>query len=376
MKRKQAHESPVAGGSAPTEIRPGCWMVGHRNPHSLLQCNTYLRELTDGNAKRRICIDPGSQFDFPVVESNIKQVIGDLRELDSFTLNHQDPDVVGNAFYLCEANPKISAVMTEAVWRLAQHLLFRPGEVRFANQARSRFPIAGAQNTWQLVPTPFCHFRGAMAFYDPEIRTLFTGDLFGGFNQLNRVHLSADDDDWQGIAQFHQIYMPTREVLRYAVRQIRALDPPVEVIAPQHGFVIVGDRVQEFLDRMHELLVGNDLLAVELDDTYLNEYQEVARQIVDWAKEAMGPSEAIDRMTAEGPDDPMAQRVHIEGEDIRITSQGYTAIVDIFSRLSSGELPQFVNILRGEILNLCQEKGIPIPPVGAGVEEVGEPGGY
>ena len=45
-----------------------------------------------------------------------------------------------------------------------------------------------------------------------------------------------------------------REALRYAVRQIRALQPAVEVIAPQHGMVISGDLVPLFLDRMQAVL--------------------------------------------------------------------------------------------------------------------------
>ena len=30
------------------------------------------------------------------------------------------------------------------------------------------------------VPTPYCHFRGAVMLYDPETRVLFSGDLLGG----------------------------------------------------------------------------------------------------------------------------------------------------------------------------------------------------
>ena len=37
-----------------------------------------------------------------------------------------------------------------------------------------------------------------MAWYDPESRTLFSGDLFGGLNQLGRVHLFAEEADWGG----------------------------------------------------------------------------------------------------------------------------------------------------------------------------------
>lgn len=355
--------------AGPLEVRPDCWMVGRRNPASLLQCNTYIRSFASGNSPIHLCIDPGSRFDFPDVASNIDQLLGDLGEVHSFTLNHQDPDVVGNALHLCEANPNISAVMTEEVWRLVQHLNVRPRRLHFANPARSSLMSVADQHRWQLVPTPFCHFRGAMAFYDPQLRTLFSGDLFGGLNRIGRVQLYAEESDWPGIAQFHQIYMPTREALRYAVRQIRALQPAVEVIAPQHGFVIAGDLVPLFLERTHELLVGLDLLAVELDETYLEGYRQVTSRLLSRAEEAMGREEALLRLKATDVVDGLEQLAKVRGDELRVERQGYSAVVKILSRLARGELPEIANSLRSEVLSACSELGLPIPPVGAGLEE-------
>jgi serine/threonine-protein kinase len=158
-------------------------MVGRRNPVSLLQCNTYIRRFPVGRSGIHVCIDPGSQADFPVIQENIVRLAGDLDAIGSFTLNHQDPDVVANAPALCEANPNVSAILTEEVWRLAQHLGFKPRRLHFANALRSPRITVADRYSWQLVPTPFCHFRGAVAFYDPELRTLFSGDLFGGLNR-------------------------------------------------------------------------------------------------------------------------------------------------------------------------------------------------
>ena len=365
--------SPARPVANPLEVRPNCWMVGHRNPASLLQCNTYLSVQGEGDSARRICVDPGSQLDFPVVESNIAQLIGSISEVDCFTLNHQDPDVVGNSPAFCEANPRIGLCVTEEVWRLVQHLQMKPGAIEFASAARSSRIRLGKHTRWQIVPTPFCHFRGAMAFYDPEIRTLFTGDLFGGLNQLGRVHLFAEEHDWAGVEQFHQIYMPSREALRYAVRQIRALRPAVEVIAPQHGYVIEGDLIEVYLERLHELLVGCDLLAVELDMTYLQGYRQVVSQLLSWAGETMSRGEVIGRLKDSEVGDGLEELVRIEGFDVKLESQGYSALAMVCNRISSGELPEFSNAMRDLVLAMCSERGLPIPPIGIGLEEgVGE----
>ena len=366
-----AASQPLEVPSGPLPVREGCWMVGHRNPASLLQCNTYVRSFEKGSSPVHVCVDPGSQFDYPVIEGNITQLLGDIGELHSFSLNHQDPDVIGNAGFLCDANPNISVMVTEDVWRLAQHMLFKPARVHFANAARSEMTIIGDRHRWQLVPTPFCHFRGAMAFYDPELRTLFTGDLFGGLNQLGRVHLEADEEDWLGIAQFHQIYMPTREALRYAIRQIKALNPAVEVIAPQHGHTITGDLVQVFMERMYDLLVGHDLLALELDGSFLDKYRQVIVNLVETAAETMGREEVVARITRADTNDGLEQLVRYEGDDIVVTREGYAAVVKVISRLSHREPLATANALRSSVLRSCSELEVPIPPIGAGVEETG-----
>ncbi len=349
---------PLSVPSGPLEVRPGCHLVGHRNPSSLLQCNTYVRTFTHGNSPLHVCVN---------------HLIGDVGELNAFSLNHQDPDVVGNAYFLCEANPNIDMMVTEDVWRLAQHLLFKPKRIHFANAARSQMMIVGDQDRWQLVPTPFCHFRGAMAFYDAELRTLFSGDLFGGVNKLGRVQLYADESDWAGVAQFHQVYMPSREAMRYAIRQIQSLSPAVEIIAPQHGHVISGDMVQLFMERLYDLPVGHDLIAIELDESYLDAYRDVVTQLANRASETLGHEEVLDRLRADTFEDDLDSLLTIKDDNILIDRQGYQAVVKILNRLTQGEAPQLGNQLRSDVLALCSELGVPIPPIGIGIEQNSSP---
>jgi len=221
---------------------------------------------------------------------------------------------------------------------------------------------------WQPVPTPFCHFRGAMAWYDPESRILFSGDLFGGLNPLGRVHLFAEEADWAGIAQFHQIYMPSREVLRYTLRQIRALVPAVKTIAPQHGYVIAGDLVPLFLDRMEQLLVGHDLLAMELDERYAREYEDLASLLVEYATATIGEDEVRRRLEATDIDDGLAECLQSIGGTWLIRKSPYTSTAALFARLAAGEEPRFVEEIRNQALRFCSERSVPVPAIGWGME--------
>lgn len=359
---------PIA--TQPLQVAERCWMIGYRNPTSLLQCNTYLRVFPDARQGTSICIDPGSQFDAPVIEANINSLIGDSG-LDFITVNHQDPDVTGNLSAFCHRNPAATVMLTEDTWRLVQHLQVRPGKLQFPPAlGTSRQTLTGGI-AWQPVPTPFCHFRGAMAWYDAESRTLFSGDLFGGLNQLGRVHLFAEESDWNGIAQFHQIYMPTREVLRYAVRQIRSLSPAMEIIAPQHGHVIAGDLVPLFLERMENLLVGYDLLTLELDEKFTLEFGELVDSLVEYAQRVMGESEVEQRLSATPGKDGLEECLTPSGDKWRVKRAGYSCATLVFTRLAKGEEYSFVNELRNRVLSFCSQRGVPVPPIGWGLESRG-----
>lgn len=170
----------------PTDDRvaEGCFMVGRRNPRSLLQCNTYLRTFEqDGQKDFHWLVDPGSQIDYSHVRTNLLQHIESIGELDLFSLNHQDPDVVGNLSYISKEHSTLDGLVTQDVWRLVQHLDVSVGRLQFANKLEQGLLKLPSKQAIRIVPTPFCHFRGAVAFYDIDTRVLFTGDLFGGLNR-------------------------------------------------------------------------------------------------------------------------------------------------------------------------------------------------
>jgi glyoxylase-like metal-dependent hydrolase (beta-lactamase superfamily II) len=351
----------------PLAVAQDCWMIGFRNPSSLLQCNTYLRIFAGPRQGTSVCIDPGSQFDAFAIEDNLRALTGD-DGVDFITVNHQDPDVTGNLPALCRSNQAATVMLSEDTWRLVQHLRVRPAKLQFPPALGSRRQILTGGIAWQPVPTPFCHFRGAMAWYDPESRILFSGDLFGGLNQLGRVHLFAEEADWAGIAQFHQIYMPSREVLRYTIRQIRALLPAVQTIAPQHGHVITGDLVPLLLDRMEQLLVGYDLLSMELDDRYTREYTELIAEMITYATEVMGADQVEERLAAKVLDDQLDESLANSAGQWQVRHSPYATSAKVFHRLAQDEESTFVEEIRNRVLRFCEDRAIPVPPIGWGME--------
>ena len=116
----------------------------------------------------------------------------------------------------------------------------------------------------------------------PETRTLFSGDLFGG---IAASGLMATGADWAGVKAFHELYMPSNEALRLAVKRIRELSPPPLMIAPQHGGILSGPLVEQFLQKMNDLRVGLDILG-SLDENIpqliaaINDSLKAAREML------------------------------------------------------------------------------------------------
>jgi glyoxylase-like metal-dependent hydrolase (beta-lactamase superfamily II) len=349
-------------------IKEGCFMVGHRNPNALLQCNTFLRSFRQSRTPLNWCVDPGSQIDYPHIRKHVIEHIGSVKAIQLFSINHQDPDVVGNLTYLSRENRQLTGLVAEDTWRLVRHLRVRPHHLHFTNKLGHHSIHLPSGQRIQVLPTPFCHFRGAVAYYDPESRILFSGDLFGGLNKPGRVQLFAEKEDWTGIAQFHQIYMPTRSAVSHAIRQVRALRPKVEVIAPQHGFLLKGDFMHTVLEWLEKLPVGMDLLSHELDEHYLKEYRRVLSELLACAAGKLGGTQVLKALNQIPKDHYLRHCLSIEPAEVGLVRHGIRAIPLVIHELTNGQQNKLSVALKSVVLERCIELKVPLPDLGVGVE--------
>ncbi len=243
--------------NGPVEIGNGVYWVGSSSGE-FLRRNVYLRTYRGKDKTFNLLIDPGPPCDLDAVLSKIAAVVGGPENIHAIAVNHQDPDVGANAAEFVRRNPQIVVLMTEDTWRLAQYFGIERKNFKAVEKLRNLQVSLPTGQVLRFVPTPFCHFRGACMVYDRDSRILFSGDLFAG---VAAPALTATASSWTGIKAFHQLYMPSNDALRLAVRRIRALDPAPETIAPQHGGIISGDLVAQFLEKMESLPVGLDIIA-------------------------------------------------------------------------------------------------------------------
>lgn len=263
----------------PVELKKNVWWVANRSD-SLLEVNVYLLTYPHEKGQANVMIDPGPMALLQYLQHAVTPIIGGLKNVNALLINHQDPDVAPNAASIQKLNPRCIVVASEDTWRLIRFFGLQDRRFKAVESYRSsRVTMPGGRQL-AFVPSPFCHFRGAMMYYDVDNRILFSGDLFGGLSFSQ--NLFANKDSWEGMKIFHQLYMPSREALQLAITRIQNLDPGPEMIAPQHGSIIKGALVDDFMDRMYNLEVGLDLLTNrDHEENYLAAINEMFDDIHD-----------------------------------------------------------------------------------------------
>jgi glyoxylase-like metal-dependent hydrolase (beta-lactamase superfamily II) len=344
------------------EVAPSSYWVGNRPEKSIFFANPYLRVFLGRDNQGQpvqfnLLIDPGSSNDFATVQAKVGSIIGGVKNISAVFINHQDPDV-GSATTLLLGRyaPKAKIICSEDTWRLIQH--FNLPRDRFIST--DKYPNGFRLPTGHLlipVPSPFCHFAGAVMLYDPETQILYTGDLFGGLTDANAEGMFADESDWVGMRAFHQIYMPTQRALARVINDIRQIQPPVKMLVPQHGRIIREEMLDFFMKRLESLPVGLDLL--EEKDDPIDAWNSVLRRVINTARQ-MIPGEYKDRL---GTAEELQGVLVWENNEPKLTRSGRWAVERVVDHLIVGLPPWLSDPIKMEAVIASEELQVPTPNI-------------
>jgi len=344
----------TAGDREAVEIAPDIHWVGRR-AGSILECNSYLRVYRGNGSQLSVLIDPGPSRDLEVIVAKISALIGSVSHVDLMFLNHQDPDLASNSSTLQQLNPRCHLLCSEDTWRLVQFYGLRAHSFSAIEHFRDRRMQLATGHSVLFVPTAYCHFRGAVVYYDPSTRVLFSGDLFGGLSRS--ADLVSRPQDWPDIDIFHQLYMPSNQALRNAIEQIRRLDPQPVLIAPQHGGIIPQQSIPALLSRIEQLSVGVDL-RVEAPER--EHYLRAAHDLVRSLRDILGAArvtEILGRFAADGT----FPSLFVFGDDgmmVDIKVQPDAAIQALVRDVLDAASPQQLASLRSAINSTLWRHGI------------------
>ncbi len=353
---KKAVKVPEPDMDKPVEIAPGTYWVGRRED-TLLERNIYLRVFTSGDKTVNLLIDPGPPEDLTPLVKKLSALIGGIRNLHVMFLNHQDPDVSYNSGHLQKLNPNCVVLCSEDSWRLVKFYGLDPNKYKSVESFKNMRVTLTTGHTLRFIPTPYCHFRGAVMLYDEETGVLFSGDFLGGLSFQQDLYASLES--WDGIATFHQIYMPSQAALKHAVNNIREMEKAPVIVAPQHGSIIKKELVQEFLKRVDNLEVGLDLfLKAHTKKNYIAALNELLAEFSQTVDASIIPS-ALSAFMSDGSF-PNAITVGNSGvTDIKVDAQ---YAVEIFLRELRQQTPSdLLDLVDISIVRVLTMWKIPLP---------------
>ena len=250
------------------EIAPDIYWIGYVIPNDPFQCHVYLIK----NGEESILIDPGSMITFPVVLEKITSLIP-LRDIKYIIMHHQDPDIVGCYTTLEKLFPKGERYIVTH-WRTEMLLKHYQWETPFYLINENEWKLKAGNRKLEFVFTPYAHFPGAFCTYDKKSKILFSSDLFGGLTPKFELFAKSVDEYFEYAKIFHEHYIPSKEVLNYAINKIEKKSPVI--IAPQHGSIIKKDLIKPFFNKLKKLNCGFYLMDDYISDIkFLDKIEEI-----------------------------------------------------------------------------------------------------
>ena len=254
------------------QVADRVWWVGHRQDDDLFQCHVYLIE----QGEQSVLLDPGSVLTFRHTLRKIEEIIP-FSHIRYFVCHHQDPDITGALPLIDQMVGRDDAVLVTH-WRtqtLVKH--YGLSHLPFWLVEAHDWKLPLADRCLEFVFTPYAHFPGAICTFDPASRVLFSSDIFGGLTPEFAL-VAQDERYFEAIRPFHEHYMPSRDILGYALRAIER--HPIRLIAPQHGSIIPERLVRFMIDKLKTLDCGLYLIARgDTDIQRLSHLNQILRDI-------------------------------------------------------------------------------------------------
>jgi flavorubredoxin len=201
-------------------------------------------------------LDPGGHKVYTQLFSRLAKEIP-INGLKHLFFSHQDPDIIAAAngwLMITDAKAYLSGLWSRFIPHFGVDDLVVRKITPIPDEGMC-VDVGGAEI--KFIPAHFLHSAGNFQVYDSVSKILYTGDLGASLGQDYDIAENFDDHV-QYMKGFHQRYLPHSKALKMWVNTVRKLD--VDIIAPQHGAMMKGEMVGQFIDWLETLDCGLELM--------------------------------------------------------------------------------------------------------------------
>jgi diguanylate cyclase (GGDEF)-like protein len=332
--------------SKPVTVAGNLYWVGSEKTHKYLQCNPYL--YIEGETG--VLFDPGSALDGEIVIEKVKSLIP-ISHLEAIVCSHQDPD-------LCMAIPLFEGAGFKGVIccheRAALLIQYYGIKSPFyqVNYHQFSYTMKSGANIG-FIFTPYLHFPGAIMSYLPKLQVLVSGDLFGSITA--DWHLFADENYLDGMVAFHEVYMPSHDILASAMDLLDSY--PLELICPQHGSILREALIEEAIKTLKTIPCGLFLETPVKNLSEVGDIKSLLDQVLTRLITIHGASEirAVFKQSPFTVDTKLRKITKSSISDDSI----WKAFFSFLSEQESGI--QYLTSISSIVELLCKRYGLPLP---------------
>ncbi len=281
IKRKTPKPSSPKLNELIPVVEETLWWVGHRDIDQHLQVNSFIRVFDSGDKKINFQFYAGSEIYFDQHKEKIVSLLGSLSHVHVLALTSSSPELTLNFQKIQEANKKLIYLTSRQILSYLKPLGINPRYVKPTDRLKNDILKLATDHSLQIIKVPFSPELESFMIYDLQTRILFSGILFSSFIDVAQAsRLYALEEDWDVVRKFHQANIPTGNVLKYAIDQIKKLTPAPLIIAPQFGLIWRGLTVSQFLERIYYLETGADLMVNQNSFSQVNKIIEACNQLI------------------------------------------------------------------------------------------------
>jgi flavorubredoxin len=165
---------------------------------------------------------------------DLRALLGNGQKIDYLIINHIEPDHSGAIDSLLSRYPDLCVVGNEKTLHLLKEFYRFPVKTLLV---KDRETLSLGKHTLEFFVTPMVHWPETMMTYDQTSKTLFSGDVFGGFGTLENG-IFDDEVNLGFFAEETRRYF-SNVLAKYSVPFQKALSKieklETNAIAPAHG---------------------------------------------------------------------------------------------------------------------------------------------
>ncbi|MBN2444392.1 MAG: hypothetical protein JXJ04_23720 [Spirochaetales bacterium] len=254
------------------------WWVGFADYEAGFSNNPYLIV----EKEEAVLFDPGPGHPFfrDLIVQKIQEVTS-LEMIKYIVVHHQDPDLCGLIPYIEHLlHPEVVIICHP---RTALFIPYYGTRKRIFSVGDEDILQLKSGREIQFIHAPYLHFAGNMMSYDIKTKSLFSGDIFGGFNR--DWTLFADKSHIEIATQFIEHYIADKKPAEYLYNKLKKI--PLSLILPQHGSIINKD-INDFIEILMNFDAGQLINELESppDDKQKNELLTAGKEwLTFWLKD-------------------------------------------------------------------------------------------